>query len=108
MLVLLVIITMAVELGLHYFPWRMVFKGKELHRVAAYVMGLLGLMVPFSVWLWFQNERQVIMVLWIFIIAGGLTVMSLYGLDHHLDLQMRDIEHQEKDELRKMQDGAQG
>ena len=104
----LVALTMAAELGLHYFPWRMLFKGRNLPRVVAYVLGVCGLMVPFSLWLWMDGEAVIIPVLWLFIVAGGMTVLGLYGLDRLLDLEMRDIEANEERTLRKKQDGAQG
>jgi len=106
-LLILVALTMAMELGLHYFPWRMLLKGRELPRVVAYIFGVCGLMIPFSVWLWLRGEIVVIAVLWLFIIAGGLTVLGLYGLDRLLDFEMRDIEADEERALRNKH-GAQG
>jgi hypothetical protein len=105
---ILVALAMAAELGLHYFPWRLMFKGRDLPRVVAYMLGVCGLMVPFSLWLWMDGEAEIIPALWLFIAAGGLTVLGLYGLDHLLDLEMRDIETQEKEALRKKNDGASG
>ena len=77
----LIALVMTAELGLHYFPWRMLLKGRDLPRVAAYVLGVCGLMIPFSAWLWRRGEIGVIQTLWLVIAAGGLTVMALYGLD---------------------------
>jgi hypothetical protein len=99
---------MVVELGLHYFPWRLLLMGRELPRVIAYIFGVCGLMIPFSLWLWLCGEREIIAVLWLFVIAGGLTVLGLYGLDRLLDLEMHDIEAGEERALRKKQDDAQG
>lgn len=95
----LVAVVMVAELGLHYFPWRMFLRGKELPRLVAYVLGVLGLMVPFSAWLWQRGEVDVIKVLWMVIGAGGLTVMALYGLDRWLDLEMRNIEAADRERL---------
>ena len=43
---------------------------------------------------------EVIQVLWIVIVFAGLMVFALYGLDHYLDLIMRDIEATEERALR--------
>ena len=90
-------IAMLAELGLHYFPWRMLLKG-ELPRVAAYVLGVLGLMVPFTFYLWERGDADVICALWEVIGAGGLTVMALYGLDHWLSLQRELMETREREQ----------
>lgn len=105
----LVALTMAAELGLHYFPWRLLLKGRNLPRVVAYVIGVCGLMIPFSIWLWMDGEVEIIPILWLFIVAGGLTVLGLYGLDRLLDLEMRDIEAAERERLlREQVKDAQG
>lgn len=96
---ILVALTMAAELGLHYFPWRLMFRGRDLPRVVAYMLGVCGLMVPFSLWIWMDGQGEIIPVLWLFIVAGGLTVLGLYGLDHLLDLEMRDIEAAQRERL---------
>lgn len=40
----LIVIVVSVEFGLHYFPWRMLpmLRGKELPRLAAYVLGCMS------------------------------------------------------------------
>jgi len=87
----LIVIVMVTELGLHYFPWRMLL-GKELPRLAAYTLGLLGMMVPLSAWLMDRNEIEILQTIWMVVCAAGMTVFALYGLDHYLELQRRDIE----------------
>lgn len=94
---LLVLFVMITELGLHYFPWRMLLRGKKLPRLAAYTLGLLGMMVPLTVWLWQIGELEIIKALWMVIVAAGMTVFSLYGLDHYLELIMKDIEATERE-----------
>jgi hypothetical protein len=94
---LLVLFVMITELGLHYFPWRMLLRGKKLPRLAAYTLGLLGMMGPLTIWLWQIGELEVIKALWMVIVAAGMTVFSLYGLDHYLELIMKDIEATERE-----------
>ena len=91
------------EALLHYFPWRMLLKGKKLPRLAAYPLGLLGMMVPFTAWLWLIGEFEIIKALWMVIVAAGMTVSALYGVDDYLDRIMREIEKEEQD-----QHGTQG
>ena len=100
----LIALVMISELGLHYFPWRMLLRGKELPRLAAYTLGSLGMMVPFSAWLWQSGEFEIIKALWIVVCSAGLMVFALYGLDHYLELIMKDIEATER-EKRNAQEG---
>ena len=91
------------EFGLHYFPWRMVpwLRGKELPRLPSYTLGLLGIMVPFTLWLIANNLADVAEALWIAVIAAGGTVFALYGLDHHFELEMRNVEANERESIAK-------
>ena len=95
-----IVMVMMAEFGLHYFPWKMLLRGKELPRLAAYTLGLLGMMGPLTAWLWDRNEMEVIQTLWVVIMSAGIMVFALYGLDHYLDLIMRDIEATEERALR--------
>lgn len=87
----LIVIVVAVEFGLHYFPWRMLL-GRDLPRLSAYTLGMLGMMVPLSAWLMDRGEIEIMQTLWAVICASGLTVFALYGLDHYLEMQKRDVE----------------
>ncbi len=95
--ILLALVMMA-ELGLHYFPWKLLLRGRELPRVAAYTLGMLGLMLPFSAWLLKRSEIEIIQVLWMVVVAGGLTVFALYGLDRYIELEWRNIEAIEREQ----------
>lgn len=94
---MLIALVMTTELGLHYFPWKLLLKGRELPRVAAYTLGLLGLMLPFTAWLWLRQDVDVIQVLWMVIISGGLTVFALYGLDRYIELEWKHMEACERE-----------
>lgn len=87
----LVVIVVLVELGLHYFPWRMLIR-RKLPRLAAYTLGLLGIMVPFSLWLMDRGEIEIMQTMWIVVVSAGFTVFALYGFDRHLDLERKDVE----------------
>jgi hypothetical protein len=104
-LLTLIILVMLVEALLHYFPWRMLLKGKELPRLMAYTFGLLGMMVPLSVWLWRTGEVLVLQTLWVVIVSAGLAVFALYGLDHYLDVAMQNTEVKEQVKLLLGNDG---
>jgi hypothetical protein len=75
----------------------MLLKGRELPRVAAYTLGVLGLMVPFSVWLYERGEIVVLQTLWMVIVAGGAMVSALYGLDRYIELEWRNMEATERE-----------
>jgi hypothetical protein len=102
------VITMVLmaEFGMHYFPWRILLRGRELPRLVAYVLGLLGMMGPFTAWLWDRDEIAIMQTLWIVIISAGFMVFALYGFDHYLDLIMKEMEAKEERDLRK--DARQG
>lgn len=100
----LIVIVGLLELGLHYFPWRLLI-GKHLPRLAAYTLGLLGMMGPFSVWLIDRNEIEIVQTLWIVIVAAGLMVFALYGLDHYLDVLNRAHDAEEREAIQREADG---
>jgi len=88
-LVDLIVIVVLAEAFLHYFHWRLILGGKDLPRLAAYAFGVLGLMLPYTRWLWVQDmvlTLEAIKVLWIVIISGGLSVLGCYGADAIVDL----------------------
>ena len=94
----LILLAAIVEGLLHYIPWRKFLKGNELPRLAAYIFGVLGLMVPFTYWLMVeQGELFVAVTLWKVIVGGGMTVIALYGLDHYVDLIWKDMEATERE-----------
>lgn len=96
-----ILMVMMAEFGLHYFPWRVLLRGKELPRLAAYTLGLLGMMGPLTAWLWDRGQTEVIQTLWAVIASAGLMVFALYGLDRYLDLILKDMEANEERTLRK-------
>jgi hypothetical protein len=98
---MVIVMVMMAEFGLHYFPWKMLLRGRELPRLAAYTLGLLGMMGPLTAWLMDRNEIEVVVALWAVIVSAGLMVFALYGFDHYLELIMRDIEAAEERALRK-------
>jgi 4-hydroxybenzoate polyprenyltransferase len=103
-----IVMVMMAEFGLHYFPWRVLLKGKELPRVVAYTLGTLAMMGPLTAWLWAHGEMEIIETLWTVIFTAGVTVLALYGLDRFLKLEMKDMESSEREALyRKQHDGAQ-
>lgn len=76
----LVVVVVFIEMFLHYFPWRLIF-GKDLPRLLAYGFGVLGLMVPFTVWLLERGNQEIAIMLWLVLSAGGLAVGALYLFD---------------------------
>lgn len=94
---ILLSLVMITEAFLHYFPWAKLLKGRELPHLMAYVLGVMGLMVPFTVWLIEQNESVIVTVLWKVIAGGGITVIVLYGLDRYIELEWRDMEASERE-----------
>ena len=84
----------------HYFPWG-VMVGKQLPRITAYVLGILGLIVPLSLLYCFwlldppTEEWAYLAALLSVVIFGGLAVIGCYGLDWLITQVIRAKELQE-------------
>jgi hypothetical protein len=101
-----IVIVVLTEGLLHYIPWRKALRGKELPRLVAYTLGLLGMMVPLTVWLLERNDMEIVQALWAVVMSAGVTVFALYGLDHYLDLIMKDIEASEREQQQRDKRGT--
>lgn len=101
----LLVMVIAIQIGLHYFPWRMALR-RKLPRLAAYTLGLLGMMVPFSVWLIDRGQLEIVQTLWSVVVSAGMTVFAVYGFDHYLDVSRRSEEAEQREQLlRELSDG---
>jgi hypothetical protein len=78
----------------HYFPLPRILGGKEPHRTAAYVLGCLALLLPFTVWGLALGHVVPVLVIWTITVLGGLAVLGCYALDGLLD--KRDLEKSNK------------
>ena len=72
------------QLTAHYFPWRKVL-GRALHRTEAYMVGVVLMLAPFSVWLGLAGLWRVLLALWVVIVTCGLFVIGAYLLDGNLE-----------------------
>lgn len=79
----LIFLVVVIELLLHFLPWRL-WIGADLPRLVAYVLGLLGMMVPLSLWLMDQGELEILQTLWCVVLSAGGAVFMAYGVDHVL------------------------
>ncbi len=98
----LIVIVILSEAFLHYFRWKQVLMGRDLPRVAAYVLGVLGLMLPYTAWLYGYGHIEAIKaieILWKDIIAGGLAVVLCYGIDVIVDLAWDLIQSREREKV---------
>lgn len=86
------------EALLHYFPWRLILKGRDLPRLIAYMLGVLGLVGPFTAWLLEQGEWAITQALWMVVIFGGASVLALYGLDHVIGMEWKVKEGAEREQ----------
>lgn len=75
------------EALLHYIRWVEVLMGRKLHPTLAYIIGVLGLMVPFTFWLveMPRDHMVIAVVLWKTIVSGGASVLICYGVDALVD-----------------------
>jgi hypothetical protein len=82
----------------HWFPWRLILR-RDLPRLAAYVLGVLALVLPLSglYWAWASSPPGSswawLVALWAVIIGGGLSVGLAYLIDWCLQqaAQARDL-----------------
>jgi MFS family permease len=97
-------LTMLILLVQHWFPWRKLIR-RELPRLAAYSMGVLGLIIPLTglflfwqylawelsiYWEWGMGIMAAIAV-WAVVLAGGVAVMLAYWIDHSLEQRERAV-----------------
>lgn len=87
----LIIYVVILEGLLHYIPWRK-WLGQDLPRLVAYVLGMLGMMVPLSLWLMDHGHIEIMQTVWMVVASAGMTVFALYGLDRYLDLERNDAD----------------
>lgn len=84
----------------HWFPWQLVI-GRELPRPAAYILGVLAMVLPLSglfiYWLSTPPELPLayLIALWAVVASGGLAVLGAYALDGLLRLRIRAREQAE-------------
>lgn len=71
------------QLAAHYIPWQRILR-RELRRTEAYVIGVVLMMIPVSVWLVLQQDWRVLLALWCVIATSGLNVIGAYALDGYL------------------------
>ena len=100
----LIVYVMMAEALLHYIPWKPFLRGRDLPRPIAYALGVCGLMLPFTAWLYEQGETEIIVRLWMVIISGGIAVLALYGADSIRDLWWRERESSEREAEARKQD----
>jgi hypothetical protein len=78
------LITALLLLVEHWFPWRQLVK-REMDLLARYVIGTLGLLVPFAILLASWQQWQALIALASIVVAGGLSVMGAYAVDGWID-----------------------
>lgn len=91
------LVTGLLELVLHWFPWQLLLR-RELPRQAAYVLGVLAIIIPLSCLLahWGVIEAfWAIAALWVVVVAAGGAVMGAYGLDWLFNRLSRGAEAEE-------------
>ena len=54
---------------------------KNIHRIAAYILGVLAIIGPVSMVLWITGQVLALALIWCSTVVGGLTVMGAYGID---------------------------
>lgn len=80
------VVSALIQLVSHWFPWRLVL-GRNLPRVAAYVVGVLGFLLPVTGLYWYWDAHQVmaawlhLVALWACVSASGLAVVLGYAID---------------------------
>lgn len=86
-----------IEGFLHYASRRELW-GRDLPRPAAYVLGTLGMMGPFTAWLLDRGQAETARVLWSVLGAGGVIVLITYLVDwvRVLVVSLRESREREK------------
>lgn len=102
------VLVIFIEAFLHYFPWRLVLGGRELPRVAAYTLGVMGLLGPYAAWLVGRGMVSEAVTLAVVTVAGGAAVAGCYALDWVIRLwwERREAQERERAAMRELRDGA--
>ena len=87
--------------GGHWFPWRSLLH-RDLHRVEAYVYGVLAILVPVFVVLWMQADWYAIALIAACTLAAGLATVTAKGIDRIADWrnQLHDMKARQDAEKR--------
>jgi hypothetical protein len=72
----------------HYGPWEKILK-RPLKLYERYVLGILALLVPFSVLLIVWQMYSVLLALWAIVAVGGVTTMGMMALDAWIEISQR-------------------
>lgn len=90
----------------HWFPWQLMLRA-ELPRLAAYVLGVLAIVVPLTglyISWWIDPGNRVkfgeVIALWAAVCVGGLSVMAAHGIDKLLKRLAHGAEMDELNDLR--------
>jgi len=70
--------------GGHWFPWRAMLH-RDLHRLEAYVYGVLSILLPAGAVLWMQAEWYAIALLVACTAAAGVTTATTKGVDRIIE-----------------------
>ena len=87
----------------HWFPWRMIL-GKDLPRISAYTLGVLGFALPLSALFSYWQFWSALAALWSVIVTSGCAVALAYGIDWLLDRVRQSYEHEEMDNVKAASD----
>jgi hypothetical protein len=91
----------------HYFPWRAVFN-RELPRLAAYVYGVLAILLPVTGFLALNRLWLAVAATWSSAIAGGGVVLFCYAFDDWIENRRGRQEAEEREaSLRKVESTAE-
>jgi hypothetical protein len=99
--VLIVVLLLLVE---HYAPWRGIFQQK-LHATVNYALGTLALNLPVTALLMIWGDWQAVRLIWLAVMAGGLTVILCYGVDTWI--RNRDRAQMAEKEAQRLRPGGQ-
>jgi uncharacterized membrane protein len=83
----------------HWFPWEMLLR-RPLPKLAAYVLGVLGLILPLTGLLAVWGAWWSLAAVWATVLAGGGGVLIGYGVDWWLRRMAQGEELREQVKLR--------
>lgn len=90
--------------GAHWFPWTRVL-GRSARRPWYYAIGMIGLLVPYSVWGLATGRAVSVGAMWIVTVMGGGAVLAAYAIRDRLD---RGAQEESRKRLRERADAIPG
>lgn len=98
-LILTAVVTLLIVLLEHYLPWNLLLLKPKPGRIASFTMGVIAFAIPLTLLFSLRDltRVQIVIALWVVILAAGLGTLGAYGLDQWLEDRARAKEAEKRE-----------